>query len=378
MAAHTASLAAASLFSAETQDVTPVTTPGNSQVGAEPKPPVSETPWTISDRSDSSTIVVDSVDDPAALEHSRKQGWVLQGPSPSYRDNDESQHDPTTDDTPHVDLTPVPAHGAPRPSTLRPDPPGGKPILPKLLTSAQVEPRDSNSPGTAFYTPAKSGEVVDRGPFDSAVNIRVQYSGSSSRSQDVAGPTRNVVDVRQPVGEWKTKYQFPTQALPSPRSNSKTTDDGPRHGLVMSLARSSRATRERRGDSTFSFSTSPFDEFQRDGGPSRRVSEANTSTIPRRESGFRPKSKLSVGDGGKAIESNKEVTFPGQEGKRMVPRREGRSEEGHGERGKERDDRSYMSTSTDYVSVSSDVGEHSRDQNSTPVSPIRPRTGYTT
>ena len=130
------------------------------------------------------------------------------GPSPSHRDNDESQRDPTTDDTPHVDLTPVPAHGAPRPSSLRPDPPEGKPILPKLLTSTQVKPRDSNSPGTAFYTPVRSGEVVDRGPFDSAVNIRVRYSGSGSHSQDVAGPIRNVVDVHQPVGNGKLGTSF--------------------------------------------------------------------------------------------------------------------------------------------------------------------------
>ena len=78
MTAHILFLAAASLFSAETQDVTPVTTPGNSQVGTEPKPPVSETPsWTTSDRSDSSTIVANSVDDPATFEHGRDQGRVI-------------------------------------------------------------------------------------------------------------------------------------------------------------------------------------------------------------------------------------------------------------------------------------------------------------
>ena len=377
MAAHFLFLAAASLFSAETQDVTPVTTPGNSQVGAEPKPPVSETSsWTIADRSDSSMIVADSMDDPAA------KGQVVnplpQGPSPSHRDNDESKHDPITDETPHVDMTPAPAHGAPRPSPPLPDLPGGKPILPKLLTSAQVEPRDSNSPGTAFYTPARSGEAVDRGPFDSAVNIRVQYSGSGSPSQAVTGPTRNVVDVSQPVGKWKTKYQFPTQALPSLRSNPETTEDGPRHELVMSLTRPLRAIRERRGDSTFSFSTSPFDEFERDGGPSRRVSEANTSTIPRRGSRSRPKSKLSVGDDGNGGQSNKETTFRRQKGKSVVPRWDGRSEGDHGERGKERDDFSYISTPTDYVSVSSDAREHSRDQTPTPVSPTQPGMRYTT
>ena len=159
------------------------------------------------------TIVADSADDPAAFEHAREQGWVPQGPSPSHRDNDESQHDPTTDDTLHVDLTPVPAYGASHPSSFRPDPPGGNPVLPKLLTSEQLEPRDSNSPETAFYTPARSGEVVDRGPFDSTVNIRVQYSSSGSRSQDVAGPPRNVVDIHQHAGKWKTKYRFPSQCF---------------------------------------------------------------------------------------------------------------------------------------------------------------------
>ena len=93
---------------------------------------------------------------------------------------------------------------------------------------------------------------MDRGQFDSAVNTRVRYSGSGSRSQDVASPAHNVVNVRQPVGKWKTKYQFPTQALPSLRSNPKITDNGPRHELVTSLTRPLRAARERWGDLTFS------------------------------------------------------------------------------------------------------------------------------
>ena len=56
----------------------------------------------------------------------------------------------------------------------------------------------------------------------------------------------------------------------------------------------------------------------------------------------------------------------------MVPRRDGRGKEDH-ERGREGDDRSEMSTPTDYVFVSSDVGGYSWDQNSTPVSLIRPK-----
>ena len=49
---------------------------------------------------------------------------------------------------------------------------------------------------------------MDRGPFDSAVNIRVRYSRSGSRSQDVAGPTRNVVGVHQPVGNRRLGTSF--------------------------------------------------------------------------------------------------------------------------------------------------------------------------
>ena len=62
----------------------------------------------------------------------------------------------------------------------------------------------------------------------------------------------------------------------------------------------------------------------------------------------------------------------------MVPSRDGRGEEDHGERGKERDDFSYISTPTDYVSVSSDAREHLGDQNPTPVSLTRPKMRYTT
>ena len=270
-----------------------------------------------------------------------------------------------------MDLTPVSAQGTLRSPSPRPDPSGRKPTLSKILTNTQLESSNSDSPGTAFYTPNRYDEVVDRKPFDSAMNIQVAYSGSSSHSRNVGGdPGRGVVEVRQPVGRWKSKYQFPTQALQLPRSNPKTTEDTPRHGL-MSLNRPLQATRESGGDSAFSFSSPPFDEFRRDAGPSRRISEANTSTVLGWESGSRPKSKLSAEDKGNYIQDSKKTTFPRQKGGRMVPRwngGEGRSGERHREKGKERDD---PSASTDYVSVLNEVEGHPRSQDPTLVSPMR-------
>jgi len=63
-----------------------------------------------------------------------------------------------------VDLTPVPVQGTPRSSSPRPDPSGKNPTLPKILTTAQLESRNSNSTETASYSPGGSGEVVGRGP----------------------------------------------------------------------------------------------------------------------------------------------------------------------------------------------------------------------
>ena len=370
------------MFSAGTEDVSPFTSPGNSRVGAEePKPPVSETPSrTISKRSDSLAVVTNPTDDPAAFEHAQKQGRVSsplpRDPDPLQLDYDKNQHDPTISDTPHVDLILEPAQGVPRSSPPRPDPSRGIPSLAKILTNMQLESKDSGSSGTAFYTPGQSGEVVDRRPFDSAVNIQIE---PSSCSQAVGGPTRGVVDPHKPVNKWKSKYQFPTQAPPSPRSGSKTTDDAPRHGLRMSLTRPSHV-RERGGDSTISFTSSPFDEFQKDASPFRRISEANVHTIPGRESGPRPKSKLSAGSGGSDAQGNN--MFPRQKGKRMVPRwkgSEGRSEEGRSGRGKEGDDRSSFSNSADYVSVpSGDAEGRSWNQNPTQVSSTRSWMRYTT
>jgi len=374
-----------SLFSDETQDASPVTSPvtspGNSQTRAEElKPPVSDTtPRTISNGSDSATIVADSADQ-AVLEDTQKPDrgadTVAQDPGPLQPNHDENQRNPTIYDIPHVDLTPVPAQGALHPPSSRPDPFGGKPILPKIMTNAQLESRNSDSPGTAFYTPGGSGEVVDRWPFDSAVNVRVVYSGAGSSSREVIG--NRVVDVHQPTDKWKSKYQFPIQPLQLPRRDSKMAGVNSRHGFGISLARPSQNTREHRGDSTFSYSSSPFDEFVKDAGSSTHIPETNTPTIPRRESRSQLRPKLLGGDKGNDAG---ETMFPRQNGKRAVPGwggSESKSEETRKEKGKERDDRSRLSR--DYVSVPNEVEEHSRDQINTltPVSPTRPGMRYTT
>jgi len=375
-------ITAASLFSAETQDVSPFTSPGNSHIRAEPKPPVSETPsCTISDRDDSSANVADSANDPAAFEHTRRQERAS---SPLPRDlcplqhgydMNQHQHDPVIDDTPHVDLTPMSAQGAPHSSAPLPDPSGRKPTLHRIQTNTKLETKNSDSsPGTAFYTPGASGEVVERNLFDSAVNIRAVYSsGSSSRSRNAAG---RVVEVCQPTNEWKSKYQFPTQALHSSRTNSNTTEDTPGYGLRTSWARLSQATGERGRDSAFSFSSSPFDEFRRDADSSRRISEVNTSTFTGSGSGSRPKSKLLAGDEGNDIQGSKKIMLPGKKGERMVPKLDG-GEDRQG-KGKEGDDHSCISASAEYISVSKEVEEHPRVQEPIPVSPTRLVMRYTT
>ena len=366
MGVHSFFVTVALLFSAEAQEVSPFTSPGNSHIRAEePKPPVSETPsWTIPDRGDSSTNVADPANDFAAFEHARRQERAFSplprdlGPLQRSYDMNQHQHDPVFDDTPHVDLTPMPAQGTPHSSAPLPDPSGGKPTLHKIQTNTQLETKNSDSsPGIAFYTPGASGEVVERSLFDSAVNIRAVYSsGSSSRSRNVAGGTGRVVEVFQPTNEWKPKYQFPTQALHSPRTNSNTTEDTPGYGSRTSWARLSQVTGERGRDSAFSFSSSPFNGFCGDADSSRRISEANTSTIAGWESGSRPKSKLSGGDEGNDIEGSK-IMFPQQKVEGMVPRWDGG------------DGRS---------SVSNEVEEHPRFQGSTLVSPARSVIGCVT
>ena len=362
-------VAAASLFSAETQDASPATSPGNSQIRPEEsKPPVSETSArTVSNGSDSTTIVADLADDHTPPRHAQVvTGPLLWGHGPLQ---DQNQHDPTIGDArpPHVDLAEIlgQTNGTTCPPSPQQNPPGSKPTLPKILTTAQLEPKNSDSPGTAFYTPSGSGEVVDRRPFDSAVHIRVAYSGSSSPPRDVANSARRVVDVQPLKKRPEPKHPFPMQPLEPPRHNPKTADVGLGHGLKILLTRPSRNTR-----AISSFSSSPFDEYRRDAGLSRRISETNTPTTPGRGSGSRPRSRL----GRDEVRSSKETRFPRQEGRRIIPGWGGNDAGGGGgreEMGMERDDRSHMSTSTDLVSIPNEAEERSRDHSSTQVSSMQ-------
>lgn len=281
-----------------------------------------------------------AADDLVASERARKQGRtpspLPRGPGPLQHDYDKNRHDPTIDDAPHVDLAPVLAQGTLRSPSPRPDPPGGKPTLTKILTTAQLESRNSDSSGTEPSTSGGSGEDANRRPFDSATNIQVVYSESNPHSENAAGLTRRVVEVCKHVDRRKPEYQFPAQL---PRSDSKATEDAPKHGL-------SQITRGR-GDSTPSFSSSLSDEFGTDEAPSRRISDANIPTTPGLESGPRPMSELSVGDKGNEIQGGKKTVFP---------------------RRKEREDHPRLSDSADYVFVSSKVEENLWDQSTTQVS----------
>ena len=345
-------VAAGSLFS-ETQDVTPITTPGNSYIIiAEQKPPEPETPpRTVSSTSDSTAIVADPAGDLGGSVCVREQGKVntpLRPSSvPSQNEHNESQHDPTVHDARRVDLAQTPAQG-----TRRSPSSGGKPRL-QITTKPRTGSRNPDGPGTAFYTPGGSGEVADRRPFDSAVPIQVVYSGASSSSGVRAGPSRNVVDIHQQA---VPQYQFPAQPRPAPQSDSKEADVAPRHGLRMPFLRPSRKARERGGDSMTSFLSSPFDEL------SGRLSWANPPAIPRREPqpqlALRPKSKL--GTDTTTVTSVETPRFPRQGEVRMIPKWNGgqdRVEQGR----MEGDDHSFMSAS-DYVSVSGEIEERPREQ----------------
>lgn len=304
------------VFSVETQGFSLVTSPGNSQVGIEePKPPESETPSRmVSTTSDSTVIVADSTDVP---EH----------------DHDENQHDPTIGHAPRPVFSQDPSQGGPGPAPLS-DSLGGKPRL-QIMTVPPVRSKNSDSPGTAFYTPGGSGEVVERGPFDSAVQVRVTYSPS-------VAPFRRVIDVLQPGN---AKHKFPVQRTPVSRSGSNTLGAPPRHGLRMSLVRPPRS----------------------DAGSSRFSSGA---TIVGYESGPRPGSGLAGRDEREDVGTSKDSSaFPRPNGKPAVPRRDGNEGITEDERvrvGKERDDRSFVSTSTEYVAVSVEAEQHHRDTTATP------------
>lgn len=307
--------AAASLFTAETRDVSPITSPGNSRVGTvEPKTPISEPPSrTISNRSDSATVAADPADEEATSGGAPPS----RGLGPLQHTYGQNQHDPTIHDreSPHVDL--IPTQGITHLPFPQPGLHGGRPRLPRIMTDPPLKSRNSDNSGTAFFTPGASGHSQ---PFDSAVKIRVLYSGSGSDSR--------VTGVHQLVGN-------STSSLPPSLS---------------------------------------------DAGPSERTPEVKTSITLEREPGPEHKSKLPRRDKGNNIESIKTM-FPRPKGKRAVPKWDGGDGRGdttsggeRKEKGKERDDRSRLSTG--YVSVPSEVEDHS--QALTPVSPTRLGTGYTT
>jgi hypothetical protein len=321
-------IATASLvFSTQTQSVSPATSPGNSQIRTDdPKPLESETPSrTVSNTSDSTTIVADLTYGLGASRRAQKH--------PLCQTLFPPQHDPIIDDTPHVDLTEIPTQGAPSPPP-RSEPFGIKPRL-QITTSAPLERRNSDSPGTEFYTPGGIGEVVDRGPFDSAMPIRVIYSRSGISSGNLAGRSGRVVGVHQQRNPMPM-YKFPAQLAPVTPNDSKATEAPPRHGLKMSLPRPPKIN---------------------DGSPSR-ISGATFTAIPDHEVRTRLAARDERGDVG----TSKEATiFPRRNGKRVMPVWDG------GE-GKEGDDYSLRSASTDYVSVLSGGEEHPQDNISRPVS----------
>ena len=337
------------MFSVETQGFSLVTSLGNSQIGIEkPEPSESETPSrTVSTTSDFTVIVADPTDDLGASDRAGEQAGVPNslrcGASFPGNDHDENQHDPTIDYIPHVDLSQDPPQGVPGPAPLS-DPLGGKPRL-QIMTVPPVQSKNSDSPRTAFYTPGGGGEVVDMRPFDSAVPVQVVYSPSVSRF-------RRVVDVFQPGN---AKYKFPVQRTPVSRSDPKTPRASPRHGLRMSLVRPPRS----------------------DAGSSRFFSGA---TIPGHESVLRPGSGLAGRDEREDAGSTKgSSVLPRPNGELAVSRRGG-NEDVADERvrtaGRERDDRSFVSTSTEYVNVSAEAEEHSRDPTATTVSTMRVEVRY--
>ena len=98
------------------------------------------------------------------VRHNLLRNPLPRDPGPFQHNYNKNQHDPTTNSTPHVDLTPVPVQGTPRSPSPRPDPSGKNPTLPKILTTVQLGSRNSNRSETASYSPGGSGEVVSRGP----------------------------------------------------------------------------------------------------------------------------------------------------------------------------------------------------------------------
>jgi hypothetical protein len=398
---HSPLNAAGSLFSNETRNASPITSPGHSQIIAEvSKPPVSEAPSrTVSNGNDSATIVTDSEDDQAdsghAQERRRVAGPLPWGPGPFQHVHDGDQHDPTIHDTP--------------------SPHERKPRLPRINTNPPLESRNSD---TVSSTPGPSGEAGGGQLFNSAIGIQVAYSRSGSGSQDVPGPAHRVVGVHQLAGKRvKSKHPFPIQPLELPRRKQSTNVES-RHGLRIPLAPPSQNARgnsnlrepERPRNSTLSWSSSPFNEFQIGADLSERIPEAKPSSILGRESGSQRRTKVPGRDQGSDIGSSKETVFPRRKGKRIVPKWDGgegmseeryeememekgeededeededegegeKEDEGKGEKEKEKEKGNSSRLSIDYVSVPSEADDQPRDQNLAPVGSTQPEVGYTT
>ena len=385
-------------------DTSSVTSFGNSQIGVEePKPPVSEAlSRTVSNWSDSDTVVTDFADDQGALGRTP----LLPAPGHFQRVSDDNKHDPTIHDTrsSHVDPTEIPAsaRGTTHPISHVADPPGGRPLPLRIMTDPPLGSRSSDDTGTTYFTPGASREVRDSRTFDSSATIRVGFSGLNPGSRDAAHTDRSVVGVQPTSGRVRSKRLLSIRPLEPPRRrrssrrsntdpSSETTSVEPRHGLRIPLAPPSRNGQgssysrepERRRDSTLSFSSSPFDEFRSGAGPSQRIPEAEISTapIPGRETGFRhPESKPPGRNERNDIGGDREAAFPRSGMKRAVPEWggiEGMNEGRREEEGKERGDRSYTPILTDNASISSEVEDLPWDLNLTPVSPTRPGVGYT-
>ena len=371
--------AAASLFSAETGDVSPITSPGDSHARAtESKLPRFETPSrTVSNGSDSATVAADPTDERATSGHALGAGFpLLRGPGPFKHAYDLNQHDPTIHDiqSPHVDLTeaPVPAQGTTHPLSPRSNLPRVKPPLARIVTSPPLEQGDSNNTVTAFFTPGASGEARHSQPFDSAMNIQIGYSESGSGSPDVVRPTRRVTGVRQ-----LSSYRVMSPELSRRKRSGPRRETTPQKTTWPSQnTQGISNTKEQEGPGDSALNLSSFDEIRSAADPSKRIPEARTSATLGRGFGSQRRSKLPRRDKRSDI---KETMFPRPKGKRAVPRwngGEGRSGGKPKEKGEARDDPSLLSA--DYVSVSSEVEDQSRDRNLTPVSPTRLGTGYTT
>ena len=374
-------VAAASVFS-ETNNVSPVTSPGNSHIrGEEQKPPLSEAPSrTVSNRSDSSIIVTDSADDQASFGHH----FPLQGPGPFQYIHGEDQHDPTIHDTqsPHVGPTVAPAQSqvVTRPASPRSDLPSGRPRPTRVTTHPQLGSGNPNAPRSVCFTPGAVDKFSDDRTFDSTA-----LSGPNPGFPNVTGPARRVADLRPAVQRVGAKRSVSIQPVEPPRRTRASlrpstgiAEVKPRHGLSVLLKPPSQSTQGglhtrvpgRPRDSTSGFSASQSNEFRSAAGPSKGTLEAETSTatVPGHDSGSRPGSGFPGRRGGIDTGSGREAAFPRLGIRRVVPEWGGDGK--HGERGMEGSDRTQLPIPIERVPVSSKVALYPRNQGLTPVSPI--------